>query len=75
MKIVNKFDVGNKVFYISNGQLHVGVIDSVSITQRIDSDEVTYYTFTGNYAPYKECYVFSTIEDATHFFLAEVNEN
>ena len=53
MKGTNKFNVGNEVFYISNGQLHKGVIESVSITQRVDSEKVT-YTFSGNYISYEE---------------------
>ena len=74
MNITNKFNVGDTVFYIENGQLHKGVIESISIVQRVDS-EVVYYTFNGNYSCYKECYVFATIEDATCYFLTEVNEN
>lgn len=74
MKVTNKFNVGNEVFYISNGQLHKGVTESVSITQNINSENIT-YTFKGDYTPYKECYVFATIDDATNYFLTEVKEN
>lgn len=74
MKITNKFNVGNEVFYISNGQLHKGVIESVSITQRVNSEKVS-YTFNSDYTSYEECRVFATVNDATHYFLAEVNKN
>ena len=74
MKVTNKFNVGNEVFYISNGQLYKGVIDSVSITQRIDSTEIM-YTIEDKYVLYRECSIFNTIEEATNFFLAEVNKN
>lgn len=73
MKSTNKFNVGNKVFYISNGQLHKGVIESVSITQRANSEKVT-YTFSGDYIFYEEYHVFATVEDATYYFLAEINK-
>lgn len=74
MKIINKFNVGNEVFYINNGQLYKGVIESVSITQRVDSERIT-YTFNGNYFPYEECHVFSTVDDAIASFLSNVKEN
>lgn len=74
MKITNKFNVGNEVFYISNGQLHKGVIESVSITQRVNSERVT-YTFNGDFTYYEESHVFATVDDATRYFLTEVNEN
>ena len=67
MKVTNKFNVGNEVFYISHGQLHKGVIESVSITQRVNSEKVT-YTFNGDH-------VFATIDDAIRYFLTEVKEN
>ena len=74
MKVTNKFNVGNEVFYISNGQLHKGVIESVSITQRANSEKVT-YTFSGDYISYEEYHVFATVDDATRYFLTEVKKN
>ena len=74
MKITNKFNVGNEVFYISNGQLHKGVIESVSITQRVNSEKVS-YTFNNDYTSYEECRVFATVNDAINYFIAEVNKN
>ena len=74
MKITNKFNVGNEVFYISNGQLHKGVIESVSITQRVNSEKVT-YTFNGDFTSYEESHVFAAIDDATRYFLIEVKKN
>ena len=74
MKVTNKFNVGNEVFYISNGQLHKGVIESVSITQRINSENVT-YTFNGDFISYEESHVFATVDDATRYFLTEVKKN
>lgn len=74
MKSTNKFNVGNEVLYISNGQLHKGVIESVSITQRANSEKVT-YTFSGDYISYEEHHVFATVEDATHYFLAKINKH
>ena len=74
MAITNKFNVGNEVFYISNGQLHKGVIESVTITQRVNSEKVT-YTFKGDFTSYEESHVFTTIDDATSYFLTEVKEN
>ena len=74
MKITNKFNVGNEVFYISKGQLHKGVIESVSITQRINSENVT-YTFNGDFISYEESHVFATVDDATRYFLTEVKKN
>lgn len=73
MAITNKFNVGNEVFYISNGQLHKGVIESVSITQRVNSEKVT-YTFKGDFISYEESHVFTTIDDATRYFLTEIKE-
>lgn len=74
MKVTNKFNVGNEVFYISNGQLHKGVIESVSITQRINSEKVT-YTFNSDFTSYEESHVFAAIDDATRYFLTEVKKN
>ena len=74
MAITNKFNIGNKVFYISNGQLHKGIIESVSITQKVNSEKVT-YTFKGDFISYEENLVFATIDDATRYFLTEVKEN
>ena len=74
MKITNKFNVGNEVFYISNGQLHKGVIESVTITQRVNSEKVT-YTFNSDFISYEENHVFATIDDATRYFLTEVKKN
>ena len=73
MTITNKFNVGNEVFYISNGQLHKGVIESVTITQRVNSEKVT-YTFNSDFISYEENYVFATIDDATRYFLTEIKE-
>lgn len=74
MKSTNKFNVGNEVFYIGNGQLHKGVIESVSITQRVNSEKVT-YTFNDNFTSYEESHVFATVDDATRYFLTEVKKN
>ena len=74
MTITNKFNVGNEVFYISKGQLHKGVIESVTITQRVNSEKVT-YTFNGDFTSYEENHVFATVDDATRYFLTEVKEN
>ena len=73
MTITNKFNVGNEVFYISNGQLHKGVIESVTITQRVNSEKVT-YTFNSDFISYEENYVFATIDDAIRYFLTEIKE-
>lgn len=73
MTITNKFNVGNEVFYISNGQLHKGVIESVTITQRVNSEKVT-YTFNSDFISYEENLVFATIDDATRYFLTEIKE-
>lgn len=74
MAITNKFNISNEVFYISNGQLHKGVIESVSITQRVNSEKIT-YTFKGDFTSYEESHVFATVDDATRYFLTEVKEN
>ena len=73
MAITNKFNVGNEVFYISNGQLHKGIIESVTITQRVNSEKIT-YTFNSDFISYEENYVFATIDDATRYFLTEIKE-
>ena len=73
MAITNKFNVGNEVFYISKGQLHKGVIESVTITQRVNSEKVT-YTFNSDFISYEENLVFATIDDATRYFLTEIKE-
>ena len=73
MAITNKFNVGNEVFYISNGQLHKGVIESVTITQRVNSERIT-YTFNSEFISYEENHVFATIDDATRYFLTEIKE-
>ena len=73
MTITNKFNVGNEVFYISKGQLHKGVIESVTITQRVNSEKVT-YTFNSDFISYEENLVFATIDDATRYFLTEIKE-
>ena len=73
MAITNKFNVGNEVFYISKGQLHKGVIESVTITQRVNSEKIT-YTFNSNFISYEENLVFATIDDAIRYFLTEIKE-
>ena len=73
MTITNKFNVGNEVFYISKGQLHKGVIESVTINQSVNSEKVT-YTFNSDFISYEENLVFATIDDATRYFLTEIKE-
>lgn len=73
IQISNKFNIGDKVFYINDGKLNNSNIQS--ITSFIDAEGTTIsYIFKGCYTNIPESMVFASIDDATASFLSNVKE-
>ena len=71
IQISNKFNVGEKAFYINDGKLNNGNIQSItSITSAIGT--TISYVFEGCYISISESMVFTSIDDATASFLSKV---
>ena len=71
IQISNKFNVGDKAFYINEGKLNNGTIQSItSITSAIGT--AISYVFEGCYISISESMVFASIDDATTSFLSKV---
>ena len=71
MQISNKFNIGDKVFYINDGKLNNGNIQSItSITSAVGT--TISYVFEGCYTGISESMVFASIDDATASFLSRV---
>lgn len=73
MQISNKFNIGDKVFYINDGKLNNGNIQSItSITSAVGT--TISYVFKGCYTSISESMVFASIDDATASFLSKVRD-
>ena len=71
IQISNKFNVGDKVFYINDGKLNKGTVQSItSITSAVGT--AISYVFEGCYISISESMIFASIDDATASFLSKV---
>ena len=73
IQISNKFNVGDKAFYINDGKLNNGNIQSItSITNAVGT--AISYVFEGCSISISESTVFASIDDATASFLSKVRD-
>lgn len=71
MQISNKFNIGDKVFYINDGKLNNGNIQSITSITSAGGTTIS-YVFEGCYTGISESMVFASIDDATTSFLSKV---
>lgn len=71
MQISNKFNIGDKVFYINDGKLNNGNIQSITSSTSAVGTTIS-YVFGGCYIGISESMVFASIDDATASFLSKV---
>ena len=73
VQISNKFNVGDKVFYINDGKLNNGTVQSITSITSARGTTIS-YVFEGCYIGISESMVFASIDDATASFLSKVRD-
>ena len=74
IQISNKFNIGDKAFYINDSKLNKGTIQSITSITSVAGTAIS-YVFERCYISISESMVFASIDDATDYFLTEVKEN